>query len=506
MNLNGYAVLDEPPDVRDVERHEEMAVLGAMLMSNTIISEITTILDASDFYTPLHEQLFATITRLYQQGPVDTVILARELVRTGDLKRLPNGAYLHQCIDAAPTSGNGTFYAEQVKQRSSLRKIERIGLTLTQIGQGTHPDDLNDMLARVDALMEEVKATASTLTTGGLQLVPMSTTVRRTRWFWEDRIPLGSLSLLAGLRDIGKTSLLCKLIADATRGMLPGEFKGQPTDVIYVFTEDSEEMTIVPRLKAAGADIDRVHKFKAEKNRDGFMLSSSLGSLDRALTANPSIKFIVLDPLSGVLTGRERDNNGAELRQALRRAAEVADRHRVAIIGNSHFRKASDADVLNRIMGSSEQGNVVRAVLAAAKYDTDEYDEKVCVLSQEKNNLGPSDLPGLLYRFRPEHVGQDPDDGSDVTAFRIEFFGETERTVGKISADQAAGEDGGAIADAKIWLRDYLTAVGSALRKDVVTAAKSNGVSERTLARAKDDLKVKSIPTGNGAEKAWTLG
>jgi len=44
---------------------------------------------------------------------------------------------------------------------------------------------------------------------------------------------------------------------------LPGEWAGTLRDVIIVATEDSWDHTIVPRLMAAGADLERVHRVEA---------------------------------------------------------------------------------------------------------------------------------------------------------------------------------------------------------------------------------------------------
>jgi hypothetical protein len=51
-----------------------------------------------------------------------------------------------------------------------------------------------------------------------------------------------------------------------TRGVLSGEFFGMPKSVLVAAAEDSWSQTIVPRLIAAGADLDRV--FRVEITAD----------------------------------------------------------------------------------------------------------------------------------------------------------------------------------------------------------------------------------------------
>ena len=94
-----------------------------------------------------------------------------------------------------------------------------------------------------------------------MRLTPASAiAIRPVRWLWEDRLSLGTLSLLGGREGVGKTLLAYTLAADLTRGSLPGVYLGQPRSVLVAATEDSWEHTITPRLMAAGADLTRVFR------------------------------------------------------------------------------------------------------------------------------------------------------------------------------------------------------------------------------------------------------
>ena len=46
--------------------------------------------------------------------------------------------------------------------------------------------------------------------------------VRPVHWLWDQRLPLGSLSLIGGREGIGKSTLAYQLAADVTQGRLPG--------------------------------------------------------------------------------------------------------------------------------------------------------------------------------------------------------------------------------------------------------------------------------------------
>jgi 5S rRNA maturation endonuclease (ribonuclease M5) len=102
-----------------------------------------------------------------------------------------------------------------------------------------------------------------------LWLTPASEiTVRPVHWLWQDRAPLGSLTLIGGREGIGQSTLAYTLAAQVTRGILPGRYYGTAKAVIVAATEDSWEHTIVPRLMAAGADLTRVYRVDVITSED----------------------------------------------------------------------------------------------------------------------------------------------------------------------------------------------------------------------------------------------
>ena len=133
-----------------------------------------------------------------------------------------------------------------------------------------------------------------------LRLTPASRIKPRpVLWLWDLRVALGTLGLLAGREGIGKSSIAIAIAAQITRGQLPGVYFGEPRAVIIAATEDSWAHTIVPRLMAAGADLDRIYRVDVTVT-DGFdsalMLPSDLSALERSV-AEVDAALILLDPL-----------------------------------------------------------------------------------------------------------------------------------------------------------------------------------------------------------------
>jgi AAA domain len=62
---------------------------------------------------------------------------------------------------------------------------------------------------------------------------------RPVRWLWDGRIPVGEITLTPGHGGIGKSTFHAWLIAQVTRGTLPGSCLGGPRPCLIAASEDS---------------------------------------------------------------------------------------------------------------------------------------------------------------------------------------------------------------------------------------------------------------------------
>lgn len=244
-------------------------------------------------------------------------------------------------------------------------------------------------------------------------LTPASTIKpERVKWGWRDgtygRCPVGEITLVPGREGVGKSMFLAWLIANLTRGTLPGEFQGRPRPVLYSTAEDSWAHTVVPRLIAADADLTMVHRIEVMRMdhgtktkmilpRDCSMAGKAAGDLGAAA--------IMMDPIISLIDDDISVNQSAELRRALEPLRDAAERHQFMVIALAHFNKMSETDVLSKIPGARAWAEVARAAIALAA----DSDEGTFVASQVKNNLGRTDLPNLTYRI--DEVWIDTDEG-----------------------------------------------------------------------------------------------
>ena len=342
-----------------------------------------------------------------------------------------------------------------------------------------------------------------------LLLTPASSIVMRpVHWTWTDRIPAGALTVIPGREGIGKSLTLAWLTAQITRGTLPGIHFGTPRPVIYAATEDSWSHTIGPRLYAAGADLELV--YRVDVSHDGVVDSLTLPTDCTALAEvieELGVALLAADPLLSLIHSAIDTHRDRDLRTALEPLVNMADRTGCAVVGLAHFNKSASSDALNLITGSRAFSAVARAVIAIAR--DDDAEDGSCVMSQAKNNLGRLDLPSLRYIVESHEI---PTEEGPAFVGKLVITGESERSVNDILGDAANGggdNEGASRADRQAvadWLSDYLTTNGGeAGWDDIRKAARTAGLSERSVQRARTPAGVTIRSQGFPRRSVWML-
>ncbi len=290
----------------------------------------------------------------------------------------------------------------------------------------------------------------------------------------------------------------------SSKGRVPGEHFGKPRNVIICATEDSWEFTIVPRLIAAGADLERIFRVDvttSDAYESALSLPRDLEQLE-ALALEEDVALIVLDPLMSRLDAALDSHKDSEVRRALEPVATLAERAGSAVMGLIHVNKSGSVDPLNAVMGSRAFVAVARSVLFLA---SDPDDPELRLLGQPKNNLGRSDLPTLAFRIAGVQVS-DSDEGP-VWSARLtwrESRSESIREVLEANSDTA--ERRSETSEAAEWLRDYLTARGGSAESTAVRAdGQFAGYTKDALRRARERIKATAYGEGFPRKTWWRM-
>ncbi len=330
----------------------------------------------------------------------------------------------------------------------------------------------------------------------------------RPRWAWENRWPVGEVALLAGRGGLGKSTICYWAAARLTRGELRGEHFGNPRAVLVCATEDSWSHTIIPRLIAAGADLDRVFAVEVLESQGGEDYEGWL-SLPRDIPALGTVAqehnavLLLLDPLVSRLGSSLNTYRDSDVRRALEPLKRLAESTGMAIVGLIHVTKGGGADPLASVMGSVGFVNVARSVSIVVP-DPDDDSDRRRLFGTPKNNVGRDDLPTLAYVI--DGAAVETEDGLSSTGV-VHWQGEVEGTIR--SAMTSGLEDAGvrtATVEAGEWLLDWLQAHGGhAPRTDVEMHGRKAGHSIDALKRARAKLPIDARSEGFPRSTVWVL-
>ena len=112
----------------------EQSVIGAILLDNRLLTEISDRLSADDFYQVRHQILYGVMMELYRENrPIDLTTITTRLKDRNQFIEVGGLEYLIEISEAVPTTANVNAYVEIVREKSARRLID----TANKISQDT---------------------------------------------------------------------------------------------------------------------------------------------------------------------------------------------------------------------------------------------------------------------------------------------------------------------------------------------------------------------------------
>jgi len=299
-------------------------------------------------------------------------------------------------------------------------------------------------------------------------------------WLWPGYIPRGALTIIEGDPGSMKTTLTIDLAARITTGgALPQcEDRVEPGNVLLIQDEDLPAATRA-KLESAGADLSNVEIYDRTNAASApFTLPNDVNDLDTHIRER-SAQLVVVDPITPFITGSM--NSEQAIRRALNPLASVAARTGATILLVRHLTKGGSGAALYRGIGSIGLIALARAALLVAR---DPGDAERRVLAVTKSSLGA--IPSSLA-FRMEDNGSGP---------QVEWLGESQYTAEQLSRTTHSTDQ--PVLDEAVYLLFSLLGRGPLPARRAIDNAAAEGVSRRTLQRAKAILGVCSRRHGFG--------
>src|SRR4051794_9137327 len=175
---------------------------------------------------------------------------------------------------------------------------------------------------------------------------------RPLEWLWPGRLALGKLAILDGDPGLGKSLLALDLCARLSTGRPwpDGSPSPGPAACLVLNGEDGDDDTVLPRLQALGAELDRVFVWRRQLAAP-LSLPSQANLLDEALDFTHA-RLLVIDPIMAFLDSSVLSASDQSIRRALFPLHCLAEKHRCVALMIRHLNKTTLRRALYRGGGS----------------------------------------------------------------------------------------------------------------------------------------------------------
>lgn len=129
----------------------EMSLLGAVLINEDVLADVTEHVTARDFYDKRHATIYGGMIRLFERHkPVDLLTLTDELKKKDELDTIGGSAYLTELTNYVPTAAHAETYAEMVSQKAIRRRLIKASGEISELGFDEEYD-VQELLGKAEA-------------------------------------------------------------------------------------------------------------------------------------------------------------------------------------------------------------------------------------------------------------------------------------------------------------------------------------------------------------------
>lgn len=428
-----------PPQNLDAEK----SLLGAVLIDEETLADISEHVTAKDFYEKRHSIIYAAMMRLYEKHkPVDLLTLTEELNRKKEIEIIGGSAYLTELTNYVPTSAHAEAYAELVAQKAVRRRLIKASGEISELGYN-EDTTTQELLEKAEAelfsvsdqsLKQDLVSIESILTDSFDRMEELHKnkgTIRGIRTGYRDLdtmtagLQRSDLIVLAARPAMGKTTLVTNLAYNVAT------IAKQP--VLFFSLEMSKEQ-LVDRMLADASGVDAWNIRTGNLSDDDFgKLSEAMGEMAeapifiddtpgmtvleirtkarRAMHEQP-LGLIVVDYLQLMQSSSNRNdgNRVQEVSEISRGLKLIARELNVPVVALSQLSRSVEsrnpqipqlADL--RESGSIEQdADIVMFIYREAYYNPETERENLTDLYIAKHRNGPTGKIELY--FHPERL------------------------------------------------------------------------------------------------------
>lgn len=435
VQLTERVEFDRTPP-QDIEA--EQSVLGGMLLSKDAIADVVEELRAGDFYRPAHETIYDAILDLYGRGePADTITVANELTKRGDLARIGGAPYLHTLMASVPTAANAGYYARIVREQAVLRRLVEAGTRITQLGYATDGGDVDDLVnsaqaevyavterrtsedyRRIGEIMDDVTDEIANNANHGDGLTGVPTGFRDLDNLTNGLHP-GQMIIIAARPAIGKSTLALDICRSAS-------IHHNQTSVVFSLEMGRTEMTMRLLSAEASIELNKLRKGNLD-DRDWTKVAQTTSRISEAplfiddspnmslmeirakcrrLKQRHDLKLVVVDYLQLMSSGKKVESRQQEVSEFSRALKLLAKELEIPVIAVAQLNRGPEMRTDKKPMmsdlresGSLEQdADVVMLLHREDAYDRDSQRAGEADIIVAKHRNGPTATISVAFQ------------------------------------------------------------------------------------------------------------
>lgn len=120
MELDLTLLKKVPPHSLEAEK----TILGGILVNNTNLNVVLSIISPEDIYKDSNRKILDKIIALVDKSlPVDLLTITEELQKAGELDEVGGASYVSSLMDGVPKSLNIEYHARIIKEKALLRRL-----------------------------------------------------------------------------------------------------------------------------------------------------------------------------------------------------------------------------------------------------------------------------------------------------------------------------------------------------------------------------------------------
>ena len=409
----------------------EMSLLGAVLIDEETLADISEHVTPKDFYDKRHALIYEGMMYLYEKHkPVDLLTLTDELKRKSNLEEVGGSAYLTELTNYVPTAAHAEAYAELVQQKAIRRRLIKASGDIAEMGYDEE-HSTQELLEKAEAELFSVSDQSTKQDLVSLETILTDSFDRmeelhrnkgalrgiRTGYRDLDNMTAGlqrsDLIILAARPAMGKTTLVTNLAYNVAT------IAKQP--VLFFSLEMSKEQ-LVDRMLADASGVDAWNIRTGNLSDEDFSkLSEAMGEMAEApifIDDTPGVSVLEMrtkarriaheQPLGLIIvdylqlmqaSGRSDGNRVQEVSEISRGLKLIARELNVPVIALSQLSRSVDL----RESGSIEQdADIVAFIYREAYYNPETERENITDLIIAKHRNGPVGKVELY--FHPERL------------------------------------------------------------------------------------------------------